>query len=257
MVGQKYYLAVGVFAFSALMMSPIAAPESDSDTTSETSKTIIEIAPYGWGTGLSGNIGLQGLSVPINLDTIDLVDDVEAGGMGLVRARHGDYFLLGEGIWLKYKNPVSDFFFDQRVDAELKFASLGAGKIWSVPHSQGQLEIAAFAGLQYAEVGATIAGPLGAISSNNEWIDPIAGIMLEYNPHTRWRFGAKLDASGWLDSDTEQVSVHGMATYALTDHIALSAGYRWADANFFGDDGLILELQGNGPLIGAVFTFDP
>ncbi len=257
MIGHKSQSRSIILAIAAAISTPTAFAESGPETRNTTTKTVFEIAPYGWGTGLSGTIGLQGLSVPINLDTVDLVDDVEAGGMGLVRARRGDYFLLGEGIWLKYKNPVSDFFFDQRVDAELKFASLGAGRIWTVPQTQERLEVAAFAGLQYAEVDATIAGPLGAISSNNEWIDPIAGVMVEYNSQSRWRVGAKLDASGWLDSDTEQVSIHGMATYDLTDYFALSAGYRWADANYLGDDGLVLELQGNGPLIGAVITFEP
>lgn len=257
MIANKIYSASAALAILATTHGPVVSAEPPAEVTEKNPETIIEIAPYGWATGLSGTIGLQGLSVPINLDTIELVDNLEAGGMGLVRARRGDYFILGEGIWLKYKNPVSDFFFDQRVDSQLKFASLGVGRIWAVPKSDGRLEVSAFTGLQYANIDAEIAGPLGTITSSNEWIDPIAGIMIEYTPRPKWQFGAKLDASGWLDSDTEQISIHGMATYALTDDVALSAGYRWADASLLGEDGLMLELEGNGPLFGAVIRFSP
>lgn len=232
------------------MIQPISTAQTADDT-----ETKLEISPYGWAPSLTGTISLQGLSVPLDLGTDELARDVEAGGMGVVRLTRGDYFLISEGLWIKYKDTQSNLFFNQRVDSELKFAALGAGRNWHVPIGETELTIAPFAGLQYVELRSKVTSLAAAIEANNEWVDPIAGVILELKPNSRFGLGAKLDVTGFGASDVNQVSLHGVANYALNDSIAISAGYRWADADYSGANEFQMELTGHGPLIGLVAAF--
>jgi hypothetical protein len=236
-------LATGL-CFSVLF-SPFAASQTAADRT-------FEIAPYAWGPALSGEVGLQGAPIPLALDSDDIIKDVEAGAMGILRVRQGNYFAVGEGIWLKYKDPQSGLFLDQRADVDLKVASVGVGRSWSLHSGTNKIEISPFVGLQALEIEAAVSGPLVSATSSNQWLDPVVGLILEAESSNRISLAAKIDITGLGNPDTEQVSLYGAANYALSDTFALSAGYRWANANYRGGDGFHMDLNGHGPMVGLV-----
>ncbi|MEQ1942951.1 hypothetical protein ABMA32_11090 [Mesorhizobium sp. VNQ89] len=239
-----------------------AAPEQD--------RWAFSIAPYLWGAGLQGDVGLFGLQpVDVDMSFGDIFDNLRFGGMVVGEAHNGTWGILADIVYVKIEldetvertvqnvGPVAlagnvqtssftgTLMGQYRVVAEpTATVDLMAGaRIWSVNNdislslSAGGPPLAEFSGSD----GAT-------------WVDPMVGIRgrVDLNPAwylTGWGMVGGLGAGSDVSWD-----VLGAVGYQWTERTSIVGGYRALGVDYE-NDGFLYDVVQSGPVLGAVFRF--
>ena len=229
--------------------------ETDKQRQVNRSKSVVEVSPYLWATGLKGTIGFGELAVPIDLSITQLAGDIEAGGMGFARWQKGDYSLSAEIIGLEYKDAEFEPLLNQRVSSDLKFANVGVGRIFDINIGDKTGTVTLNAGVNYTEINGTISGDILSQRIDEEWIDLTVGWMAEISLNRNWKLINKTDLAGLEVSDNTLFSSAVIAQRKISDRVLLDVGYRYADAAYPSETGFDLKLEGHGPLLGISFMF--
>ena len=248
------------FCLTVLFNQPVfsqdySRAETDKQRQVNRSKSVVEVSPYLWATGLKGTIGFGELAVPIDLSVTQLADDIEAGGMGFARWQKGDYSLSAEIIGLEYKDPAFEPLLMQRVSSDLKFANVGVGRIFDLNIGNKVGTITLNAGINYTEINGTISGDVLSQRIDEDWIDLTVGWIAEIALNRNWNLINKTDLAGLEVSDNTLFSSAVIAQRKISDQVLLDVGYRYADAAYPSETGFDLNLKGHGPLLGISFMF--
>lgn len=238
--------------------SPI--PAQGSDLPSETTDVAeggdtLTIAPYFWLPDISGSVSLGGMSVPVNLSGTAILSDVESGGMAYARWHRGDHFFYLDTTFVDYHDPRSPLFFAQQADATVVVGEIGGGPVINAGVGENLLlDVAPYMGVRFTHVNAEVSGPLVNFSASNEWLDPMAGILMEMPVANNLRLISKLEAGGLVISDNDYYSALAVIDYRFAARWTLSGGYRWSRGRYRSQAGLNASLTGHGPLIGVTYS---
>src|SRR5690606_1875193 len=132
------------------------------------------LAPYLWAPDFKGTVGLGGITLPLDVRADEMLRDVDAGAMGLLRWTQGSHFLYLEGMGLAWSNPRFEAFYDQNVKATLIFAELGYGRHFRVDLpaiARGLTLVSPYVGLRYATLDMQIV-------RTERILDPVIGLLL-------------------------------------------------------------------------------
>ena len=218
------------------------------------------VAPYAWATSIDGAIGFNGFSVPLNLQTTELLRGVKYGGMGYVQlpTRKGFWYLEGLGIDFGQKQFAP--FFNQSVKASLYMGEIGYGWNFDVDTHfpvAGNTTLSPYLGARRIALKATIDGPLLHQSVSENWLDPVFGIIVQGPLYKDLSYIAKIDGGGFNTQNSDYRSIAAVLRYAFDAHWAVAAGYR--ASHFDGTDtsgsGFALNINGKGPLVGLSYAF--
>jgi hypothetical protein len=225
------------------------------------------VAPYLWGAGLNGDVGLFGRQ-PVNIDMSfgDVLDDLRFGGMLVAEMHNGTWGLFGDIIYVKTEadtsavrtvlgSPVS---LDVNVEtssftgtlmgeyrlygSDAVSVDLMAGaRIWSVDN-----DIDA----SLAADGSPVADFSG--SDGSTWADPMIGVKARFDTGTPWFF----NAWGMIGAGSSDFSwdVLGGVGYQWNDRFSTVGGYRALGVDY-SDDGFVYDVVQHGPYLGAIFNF--
>jgi len=215
----------------------------------------LTISPYLWAPEIGGTVALGPINAPVDLSLSDLASGIKIGGMGHLQYDAGSAFVYLEGVGAKFGDPEFASFGNQPVAASAIMIESGVGTSFALPVSSGrQLHVSPYAGMRFLRLKASVNGPLGSIAGENNWVDPVAGAIIELEISDRWSLIGKADLAGMSLTDNTYKSGALMVQYRASTDLALIAGYRTASGNFRADDGLAANLAADGPVLGLRYS---
>lgn len=218
------------------------------------------IAPYVWGPNVKGDVGIGGLSVPLDVGVKDLGSGIKLGAMGYVRWTRDLTFIYAEGLGLDFKDKSFAAFFDQRVHSQVVFAELGVGRHfrWDVSFpTRGELQLSPYIGGRYVWLNVKASNPLQSLEADDDWQDLALGAILQAPLHGKLSYLVKADAAGFNFDHDRYWNFIGGVSYDFTPGLSGVLAYRIS--RFHADQGggneLDLNLRAAGPLLGMSFQF--
>jgi hypothetical protein len=270
-----------------LMTSASVLPSSAADLQPlpDTSEWHFTIAPYAWGVGLSGDIGLFGRGpVDVDIPFSDILENLDFAAMVVAEAHNGtwgvfvdlNYTSLSAG---KSRSPSleRDIFEQFEATAEVsasaditEFIGTMMGQWRAVDSEQMTLDL--MAGARFwnidneidASATVTVAGPgpLDDVTASRSvsgsdgasWIDPMVGFKSRINTSmpvyfTGWGLVGGFGVGSDLNWD-----VMGGVGYQWTDTFSTVLGYRALGVDYE-DDGFVYDVIQQGVAFGGVITF--
>ena len=246
-------------------VSADAAPEA----TPPASEWTFSVAPYLWGAGLEGDIGLFGRE-PINVDLSfgDIFDNLRFGGMVVAELHNGTWGVFGD---LVYVNIEADGSITGEVggvpvtlSGGVTTSSLTAtlmGEYRALATSEATVDLMAGARIWSVDNDIEVAlsagdVPLAAFSGNDgsTWLDPIVGVKARYDFNSSWYLTGWGMIGGFGAGSDITWDVLGGVGYQWSDRFSIVAGYR-ALAVDYEDDGFVYDVIQQGPILGAVIRF--
>jgi len=219
------------------------------------------ITPYVMVPTLSGNIQLGGgngggdgsIDLPTgNADSdwqfsVPLAFDLGKGrwGVGL------EFFYLGYSGEAELGKSSK---IDQQLDYDVTLTHTKAFVYYrALEDEKHVLDLYAGANVIYLKFETELSGLFnGSADSSNTWVDPVIGVRYHYTMSDHWSIFARGEL-GAGDSSLTYDAMLGI-DYALNDHWSFGGGYRSIGLDFSSSEA-DYEIQLNGPLLGATYTF--
>jgi opacity protein-like surface antigen len=217
-----------------------------------------EFAPYVWGSGMDGTVGVGPLTADAQMSFSDILDDLEFGFMGTYRASRDRYSITADAIYMGLgateKGPGSIL----KADIDLDQIGLEADFGYALNE-----RFTLFGGLRYVSLDADlrVTGPLGndlSASEGQDWVDPVVGAIYTWPFADQWALNLRGDIGGFgVGSD---FAWQGIATlrWQFSPRTALGVAYRYLDMDYEdgkGSNYFKYDVATSGPAMGVVFTF--
>ena len=258
-------------ALSVVFLAGSAVSAHSAELTAEdpSSEWVFSVAPYGWGAGISGDVGLFGRK-PIELDLkfSDILENLKFAAMGVAEAHNGTFGVFVDAIYVHTEddeeisrsvnglparldasvdteNLAATFMGEYRVvnDAAITLDLMAGIRLWDVKNDiSAKLEVG----------GAELAQFSG--DDGDRWVDPMAGIKTRINTDT------PLYLTGWGMIGGGGVGSHltwdvmGGIGYQWTGSFSTVVGYRALGVDY-SNDGFVYDVVEQGPFLGGVFRF--
>ncbi len=236
-------------------------PAVAAEAATATGQWKFTAAIYGWIAGIDGTVAAFGTpAADASASMGGVLDQLEAGYMGLGEARHGRFCLAGDVYWVRLSEEQGIAIGPITSSAEVTTESSMWTGVAGYALVQGETaSLDAIVGARLWSVDNLLrfgSGPLEGVSARDDatWVDPVVGVkgMAGLGPKsyvTGWAlvggFGAGSD-SMW--------DVTGVIGYRFSDTFSVAAGYRILSVDYR-DDGFAYEIEQSGPMLGAVVEF--
>jgi opacity protein-like surface antigen len=264
-----------------LVLTPARA--ADLAPAPDTSGWRFTLAPYVWGVGLNGDVGLFGRGpVEIDIPFSDILENLDFAAMGVGEAHNGTW---GVFVDLNYTALSADesrsrslekdvldlgLSFTGEVSAEAdvtEFIGTFMGQWRAVDSDQMTLDL--MAGARYWNIENDIkargslsgSGPLGLSvikelsgSDGASWVDPMVGVKSRIDTNTDFYLTGWGMIGGFGIGSDFNWDVMGGVGYEWTDHFSTVLGYRALGVDY-DDDGFVYDVVQQGVALGAVFHF--
>jgi opacity protein-like surface antigen len=218
------------------------------------------LAPYLWATGLSGDVGIGGLpEVDVDVSFMDVLEHFDIGFMGAGEARYGRFGILTDLLYVKLSADaeVNRRLINADIDLTQKeLTALGAFEYRVLDGEGGSLDVLAGGRLWWLKTELDFDGAVfNASGSESEtWVDPIVGLKGRINLSPEFYLAGWGMIGGFGVSSEFFWDAMGGVGYQISDSFSLFAGYRGLGIDYK-NDGFVFDVDMNGPLLGAVFTF--
>jgi len=234
----------------------------------------VEIAPYGWLALTHGQARTPVGKQEFTIDAHDVIDSIDLGAMGAVSLRWKRWVALFDVAWAKLSaddaigDPLVRFDLTQKLGWFEALAGYRAyeqpGGLFGTPTAVDRRIFAVdlMGGLTYSwtdlrlklsrDPSAQIPQQNRTVEANRDWIAPYLGFRFTNDFTERFRLETLLGVGGFDIGDAPHVSWQATSrlSYALSDRIALSAGFR--ALGFRNPD---VKTTFYGPLLGVSFRF--
>ena len=219
------------------------------------------IAPYLWGTSLSGPVATVAGLPPIDVDASfsDILDNLDFAGMVVVQARNGRWGISGDLQYVKLsaasgslaptfgqanakiRNTIVSLYADYQLGQSLEHELWVSGgfRHWSV-----STDLSLTAGTAAARTA----------NGSDSWVDPVIGI------YGRRNIGERTYVSGWAyvggfgAGSDNMVDLFGGIGYQFTPTTSGVLGYRYMSVDR-SNGSFLYDVEQQGPLMGVVFNF--
>ncbi|MDO6523692.1 hypothetical protein Q8W37_18485 [Shimia thalassica] len=247
-------LYVGALVLPLLMSTSALAQSAGGDWS-------YKIAPYFWGTGLSGTIATSPALPPADVDASfgDIWDNLDFAAMVVGHANNGRFGFTGDLQYFKLGNsgPTPGPAFSS-VDVAItnKIYSLNAEYLLKTSSTS---EVWGSIGARYWSVDAGLnfsagTSPAASARSKNTWVDPMIGVR------GRTELSGDLYLVGWayaggfgVGSDSS-FDLFGALGYQFTPTTSGIIGYRWLSVDR--EDGSFqYDVEMEGLMAGVSFNF--
>lgn len=225
--------ARGAWATVALLalLAPAAAGAADlSSPSSEpppaASPWQFQMTFYGWATSVNGDMGIRRLpTFPVDVPFRDVVSHLDGALMGTFLAKNGDWTLFTDVVWsrLSADSTLNRPALPQ-VSVTEKLLIINAEAGYRLPVGGPGFDLSATAGLRYQRLtlDAELSSPLSPFSYGEsdvkQWVDPVFGLLLQYQINEKWFLNAQADVGGF-----------GVGS-KLTAQGFIAVGYNWTKA---------------------------
>jgi len=218
------------------------------------------IAPYLWGSGISGTVAPFSALPPAEIDASfsDIVEELDFGAMIAGSATRGDYGVFGDLQYIKLSSggaTPGPAFGNVSVSTKMTIASL-AGEYVVVDTPTSELRI--LGGARYWNVDLDFNLSAGALPGRSapggdSWVDGIIGVRGQSDLSDQFYLTGWAMAGG--GGSEFMGDVFGGVGYRLTERTALIGGYRYLTVDRRENDGFIYDVEQQGLVVGANFGF--
>jgi opacity protein-like surface antigen len=214
-----------------------------------------EITPYLLGAAMNGTAGVKGLTVPVDASFSDILENLDAGLMGLVTAQKGRWTFMLEGVYMNLgaerSGPVAGVV-SANVDTKLY---IGQGSIgYRLLDDGTRLDL--MGGLRWTKLSADIdlVGPNNSVSvgSDDSWTDAVVGVRVLHPVADSVALLGYADVGAGGSDLTWQV-VAGV-NWEFAKGFTLKAGYRHMYWDYE-DGGTVWDMSASGPYLGLGIRF--
>jgi opacity protein-like surface antigen len=250
-------------AFVGLLLSsaPIVAqdagsPSGDAGQGNRKTRTRVIATPHLWAPNIDGDVRIGPLTAPVNVKAGQLAPGIKIGGMGHIQYERADSFVYLEGIGARFGDSEFADFANQNVRSSALLLETGAGMHRDINLGADHvLQVSPYGGVRYVRLSARVDGPQIFLSGDNSWVDPVVGVMTRFRFGERWALAGKLDFAGLGLTGNSYRNVVLGAEYRASSRVSLIGGYRSTQGRFSADEGLAVDLDGNGPIVGLRYVF--
>ena len=230
-----------------LLIGGVPAAQGQSDTDSWE----FMIAPYFWAANIDDDIEIGRLEAQASLDTGDIIDTLEIGGMVKIEARKGPWGVLVDSLYMKLsdetgRGPV-------KLDGEVTQFMLEVAGAYQFGEPGRSFDL--IAGARYMSLDAEIdidPGPDG--SRDKDWVDPLVGGRFQADLSDAWFLSLRGDVGGFGAGSDLTWQALGVLGYRFNDTVSVGVGYRYMDVDY--DKGSFkYDSQTYGPIAGISFRF--
>lgn len=227
------------------------------------------IAPYIWGAGLQGDVGVFGRQpVEIDMSFGDILSDLRFAGMVVAEAHNGSWGVFGDLIYVNTKADGSITRTIAGIPVELASTvateSLTATLLGEYrAYADDRVTVDLMAGARLWSVDNEITASLGrggiplrdfSGADGATWVDPMIGVKARFDTGTPWYFTGWAMVGGFgAGSDVTWDAMAG-AGYQWNDWLSTVGGYRALGVDY-SDDGFVYDVVEHGLFFGAVMTF--
>lgn len=217
------------------------------------------IAPYLWAASLSGQIGIGGNIVDVDMEFEDILESLDFGGFLTINGQKGRWGYYIDIAYLKLafdekpdKGPIST------IESDLEQLSLEAVISYDT-YKTDQTTIQLYAGMTYVylDTNIDITDAFGGKVKDGitqDWVDPIVGIKIHHNLNDQWYINLVGEIGGFgVGSDLLWQAMAGVG-YNINDCWSLIGGYRHLKIDYENGD-FLYDTDMGGVMIGAVYTF--
>lgn len=204
--------------------------------------------PYGWSTGINGNVTIDGTTRRVEASASDLADIRDTGVSFVFTARKDNWGFLLDNVWASYSdNPAPD----ERLQTDVWLLD---GNVSTSLGGSGPLEL--LAGFRYYNIDSSLRNTTSntTISERESWVDPLIGAQFLIDLGKKWTAVLKGDVGGFnVGSDSAYNFAAGVG-WRVAKPISLWAGYRYLDIDYNNND-FALDIALSGFSLGFGFHF--
>jgi hypothetical protein len=207
------------------------------------------IAPYIWGTGLDGAVGIGPLQANVDLSFSDILETLDGGVLIHYEAAKGDWTVVS-GLVFTDVGTQGDL-----VDTDYKqtIFELGAGYAL-----RPGFEVLFGARWNDNDAEIRVLGPGGVVDARavgrTSWTDPFIGGRWKADLGEKWALQTRLDAGGFGVGSDLTWNAALTALYAATEKVTIGIGYRVMDIDY-DEAPLVYAVQMPGALLGVGWSF--
>jgi hypothetical protein len=229
--------------------------------TLDSGSWVVDVAAYGWASGLSGSVAtLPPLpAANINLGFSDLLSNLDGAFMGSVYARRDRFVVFGDLMYAKL-SADQDFATSVSTTVSLTSSSLiGTGGVGYriVADPSYSFDLLAAARLYNVSTDATlrIGGAFSRSGSTNEtWVDPMVGAKFNVKLSDNWSLNSWAFAGGFGAGSQFSWDLFGGVGYNFNNKYSMIIGYRGLGVDY-SNNGYIYDVVQKGPIIGFKASF--
>ena len=238
----------------ALLVAPMAGAQEQATPPSGWG---FVFAPYVWGAGMNGTVGIADRNADVNLSAADVIDHVDVSVMFSTEVRYYGLGFILDGFYLKLTDnaalPTAPLT-SASVEEEQGMAQL-AVSYTILPQAQGGLDL--LGGIRYWHTRSTLslfAGDAVAFNPNGvqQWVDGLIGARYRGRLGARWPIRLLGDIGTGGSSFTWEAL--GTLGFELARCCAVNGGYRYLHYDYEHDSDTE-NLGMGGPLVGLTFRF--
>lgn len=253
-----------------LFMACLAIMASQSGAASDNDAWQYEVTPYFLGAGLDGTAGIRGVEADIDMSFSDILDNLDAGLMGVFSAQKGPWTFGLEGVYFKLKDEatrsVSGPFGQVSVNGALELTT----SMYIYQGTAGyrilddKTEVDLLGALRYtklateANVAITttpgIVFPGGALSAkgSESWTDAVIGTRIRHPVSEQVSLVGYADIGAGGSDLTYQI-IFG-ANWEFREDFIAKLGYRYMYWDYE-ESGTVWDMTASGPYLGLGIRF--
>jgi len=209
-----------------------------------------DLAVYMLGAGIDGTVGIGRLDADVDVGFSDILDNLEFGAMGALRASKDRWAVTTDLIYVGLGASTD------RVEVDVDQLILQVDLAYGVSETFEVLF-----GVRYLDLDNKIAfrGPLGArADAGDSWVDPVVGVRLLKPLGEKWSLFGRLDFAGFGVGSDFSLQAGLNLDYRISPRTSFAFGWRHLDVDFEDGDGrdrFKYDVVTSGPQAGLVFHF--
>lgn len=201
---------VAVLALLASQLSPVFAQQIEQPRG-----FAFELTPYFWTFGISGELAIDGTTVPLDYSFSDMLKITDPGYAAVLEVRQGNLTAVISALYVDASEDSSA----TRLDFEFLTADALVGyRLFE------HLDV--LVGGRYYRLEAAIQEE-GAIIADgkDDWVDLLVGARLEYDISRKWWVRLRSDIGGSTAGSNIAFTIRASVYYQLLERLYLGLGY--------------------------------
>jgi hypothetical protein len=259
-MGLTRHLA-GCFAAASLVQPALCAPVEEWS---------YELTPYLNAAGLSGTLGVRGVTAHTNISFDEVLSKLDLAFQGAFIARKGPLFFQADVEYFRLSDDVSRSVTGPRGRATVLGQLDATSKLWILQGNAGyrvldeQTKVDLIGGLRFTSlnadfdlhgtlsVGDEVFGASRSLGGSKEWVDGVVGARIDHPISDQATLTGYADVGGGGSRLTWQAFA-GLNWEYAKDHI-LKFGYRELSWDY-SSGGVTWDMKLHGPYVGLGIRF--
>jgi hypothetical protein len=248
--------ALALASLPAFAGSTAPALDQTIITTPEASPWSVRVALYAWAQGLDGDIGVRGLSAPVDIGFDQILEDLNLAVMGAVEVSRGRWSFMAD---INYAEISAGYTVDG-IEIDYEQDQFLGNFIVAYQAMLGNcMRLDVYAGARVNSLDASLKlddrrGGVFSESGSETWVDPIIGTRFQTDFSDKFFFRALGDIGGFgISSDLTWQALAGFG-YRINESGSVLLGYRGIGTDY-SDGGFKYDVIAHGPVIGFEYKF--